>query len=363
MILLNDLKAQHDSIKEELERAINSVISKSQFIGGEALDEFEENFSNYCQKGHCIGTSSGTSALYTVLKCSGIKSGDEVIVPVHTFIATAFAVSLLGAKPVFADVNENDFLINADFIENKITPKTKAIIPVHLYGNVCDMEKIKLTAEKYNLKIIEDCAQAHGSAYKGIPVPITDIGCFSFYPAKNLGALGDAGAIVTSSKELAEKCRKFINHGRKDKYLHISEGFNFRLDNLQAAILDVKLKYLESWINKKRSIANQYNKELMNSIAVPFVDEAVKHSYHLYVIKSKNRDALKKHLEINGIETGIHYPLPLHLQPALSYLGYKKGDFPVAESLAEQILSIPMYPFLKDEEQDKIISAINNFSN
>ena len=357
-IPLFDLKAQYDSIKEEINRAITNVVDKAQFIGGDELENFEKNFAVYCQKKHCIGASSGSTALLTVLKCFGVQQGDEVILPVNTFIATAFAVTLCGAKPVFVDVNEDNNLINTDLIENKITEKTKAIIPVHLYGNVCKMDDIIEIAKKYNLHVIEDCAQAHGSEYKGKKVPVTDIGCFSFFPVKNLGAFGDAGCIVCNEDEFAKKCRMFVNRGRTEKYFHTVDGFNFRLDNLQAAILDVKLKYLNSWIEKKREIAKNYDKL---NLSKQIVRGDVKHSYHLYVLRDKNRDELKKYLEENEIETGIHYPVPLHLQPVFSYLGHKEGDFPAAEKSSKEILSIPLYAELKKNEQDKIINTILDF--
>lgn len=359
-IPLNDLKAQHDSIKEELDSAMKNVIDKSQFIGGEELKKFEEGFARYCDRRFCVGASNGSTALYVVLKCLGIKEGDEVIMPVNTFIATAFAATLCGAKPVFVDVNENDFLINTELIEEVVTAKTKAIIPVHLYGNVCDMDKIMEIARKHNLHVVEDCAQAHGSLYKWKKTPVSGIGSFSFFPSKSLGAMGDAGAIVCDDEELAKKMKMFVNHGRKDKYFHEMEGFNHRLDGLQAAILNVKLKYLNKWIDKKREIAKVYD-EKISSVKIPRESENVEHSYYVYVIRSGKRDELKKYLEENGIETGVHYPTPLHLQPALFYLGYKEGDFPVAENQAKEILSIPMYAELTKENQDKIIGKIRDF--
>ncbi len=362
-IPLIDLRAQHDSIKEEIDRAIVSVIEKSQFIGGDELKEFEKNFSYFCEKKYCIGASSGSTALFAALKCLGIKEGDEVILPVYTFIATAFSVTLCGAKPVFVDVNENDFLINTDLIKKNITKKTKAIIPVHLYGNVCDMNKIIEISKKHNLAIIEDCAQAHGSMYSDKKVPIAEIGCFSFFPAKNLGAMGDAGAIVCDNEKFANKCKMFINHGRKDKYLHETEGFNYRLDNIQAAILNTKLKHLDNWIKKKRELAKVYDKKLNGEVKTPFVNSDIYHSYHMYVIRTKKRDDLQRYLLENGIETGVHYPIPLHLQPAFSYLGHKEGDFSVAERLSKEVLSIPLFPELKKEDQEKITSSIKAFFN
>lgn len=362
-IPLNDLKAQHDSIKEELELAMKNVIDKSQFIGGEELKKFEEDFARYCGRKFCVGASNGSTALHVVLKCLGIKEGDEVIMPVNTFIATAFAATLCGAKPVFVDVNENDFLINTELIEEVVTEKTRAIIPVHLYGNVCEMDKIMEVAKKHNLQVIEDCAQAHGSIYKGKITPVSGLGCFSFFPSKSLGAMGDAGAIVCDDEELAKKMKMFVNHGRKDKYFHEMEGFNHRLDGLQAAILNVKLKYLNKWIDKKREIAKIYDEGLFKIVKTPQGSEKVKHSYYVYVIRSKNRDKLMAHLKENEIETVVHYPVPLHLQPALFYLGYKEGDFPVAENQAKEILSIPMFPELTEENQDRIIKAIESFVN
>jgi len=360
MIPLNDITAENNSIKNEIDEAMQRVISKSHFIGGDEIKEFEKNFASYCEKKFCIGTSSGSSSLFVVLKCLGIKHGDEVIVPVQTFIATAASVVLCGAKPVFVDVNEYDSLINVSLIERSITEKTKAIIPVHLYGSVCDMDKIVEISEKHNLVIIEDCAQAHGSEYKGKIVPITDIGCFSFFPAKNLGAFGDAGAIVTSNKELEEKMRKYANHGRSEKYFHDQDGFNFRLDNLQAAILNVKLKYLDNLINKKREIAEKYD-QIFSDINKIKHNSNVNHSYHLYVLRSKDRDKLRDYLKENGIESGIHYPIPLHLQPAFSNLGYKEGDFPIAEKLSKEIVSLPIYSELKEESIAHITSTVLNF--
>ncbi len=361
MIRLNDLKSQHDSIKEELNEAIASVIEKSQFIGGDARKEFEKNFAEYCGAKYCVGTSNGSTALHAVLKQTGIKEGDEVIMPVNTFISTASAVILCGGRPVFVDVNEKDALINLDLVEDKITDKTKMIIPVHLYGNVCEMDRIKKIAERHELLILEDCAQAHGSKYNGKKVPVFGLGCFSFFPAKNLGALGDSGAIVCQDDKLAEKCKMFVNHGRKDKYLHESLGFNYRMNNLQAAVLNVKLKHLDSWIKNKNEIAKNYEDELKSVVDSFGILPEIYHSYYMYVVKSKRRDELQEHLSKNGIETGIHYPVPLHLQPVFSFLGHKKGDFPVAEKQANEILSIPMYPHLKEEEQEKIINEIKSF--
>ena len=360
-IPLVDLKAQHDSIKKELDEAFERVISKSNFILGDEVKSFEENFAKYCDVKHCVGTSNGSTALFSVLKCLGIKEGDEVIMPVNTFVATAFAVTLCGAKPVFVDINENDFLININLIREKITEKTKAIIPVHLYGGVCDMDTIMEIARKHNLHIVEDCAQCHGSMYKGRKVPIYGIGCFSFFPAKILGAMGDAGAIVVNDEGLAKKCRKFVNHGRKDKYIHDIEGFNFRLSALQAAILSAKLRHLDNWITCRKKLSEIYTENLRDIVGRQVNANFSDSSYYMYVITTKKRDELKDYLKNKGVETGIHYPIPLHLQPVFSYLGYKRGDFPVAEKNSDEILSIPLFPELKEGDQNTIISKIRNF--
>ncbi len=361
-IPLVDLKAQHDSIKSEMDEAINRVISNSSFIMGEEVKNFENNFAEFCGAKHCIGASNGSTALFTVLKCLGIKEGDEIIMPVNTFVATAFAVTLCGGKPVFVDVSDDDFLIDVKKIEEKITKKTKIIIPVHLYGSVCDMDPIMAIAKKHNLVVVEDCAQCHGSKYKGKTVPVCGIGCFSFFPAKIIGAIGDAGAIVTDDDVLAEKFRKFVNHGRKEKYSHDMEGFNFRIDALQCAVLGVKLRHLNEWIKKRKTLANVYDENLKGVTGKQENRSYSDSAYYMYVINTSKRDELLNFLKDNGIETGIHYPIPLHLQPAFSYLEHKKGDFPVAEKLADEILSIPLFPELKETDQKKIVDLINGFS-
>lgn len=360
-IPLMDLRAQHDSLEKEINEVIREVISEAAFIGGRHLNEFEEAFAKFCGSEFCVGIDSGTAALYVVLKNLGIGAGDEVIMPVNTFIATPNAVRMCGAKPVFVDVSERDYLIDTSLIEDKINANTKAIIPVHLYGGVCDMEKMKELSDKYGLKIIEDCAQAHGSEFMGKRVPILGIGCFSFFPAKNLGAYGDGGAIVCDDPELVKKCRMFINHGRTEKYLHETEGFNFRMDNLQAAILNVKLKKLEEWIKKKNEIAEIYSHKLKGKFRLQENREGDKNSYHLFVIRSDKRDGLGKFLEASSISSGIHYPVPLHLQPTFRYLEYEEGDFPIGEMLSKEILSIPIYPELEMEKAEFISSKVLEF--
>lgn len=360
MIPLVDLKKQYLSIKDEIDFAIKDIINNSSFIMGEPMENFEKEFAKYCDKRFCVGVGSGTCALYLTLVALGIGKGDEVITVPNTFIATTEVISNVGAKIKFVDINEEDYNIDVDKIEEAINKDTKAIIPVHLYGHSCDMDKILEIAKKYNLKVIEDCAQAHGTEYKGKKVPISEFGCFSFFPAKTLGAYGDAGCIVTNNEEFANKIKLLRNHGRVTKYEHLIEGFNHRLDTLQAAILSVKLKYLDQWINRRRQNARLY-KELLKNVITPTEKDYSKHSYYVYTIRVKNRDRLQEFLKNNGIAAQIYYPHPLHLQPAYKNLDYKEGDFPVTEKIAKEILSLPMFPELTEEEIKEICEKINYF--
>lgn len=366
MIQLVDLKAQYNTIKPEIDNAIKEIIDTTRFIGGSPVSNFEKEFANYCGKKHGIGVSSGTSALFVALKALGIGPGDEVITTPHTFIATAEVITQIGATIRFADILEDTMLIDPSKIEPLISKKTKAIIPVHLYGQPADMKPIMEIASKHGVKVIEDCAQAHGAEQNGKKVPVGDIGCFSFYPGKNLGAYGDAGMVVTNDSKIAEDATAFINHGRAkgEKYKHSFIGANFRIDSLQAAILSVKLKKIEDWNNARRNIAQKYNDQLSNveEVRVPFEKKGNKHVYHLYVIRTERRDALKDYLSKEGIACEIHYPVPLHLQPAYSFLGLKEGAFPVTERAAETILSIPMYPELNDGQIEFIAEKIESFS-
>ncbi|MDP2947107.1 MAG: DegT/DnrJ/EryC1/StrS family aminotransferase [Nanoarchaeota archaeon] len=356
-----DLKKQHSQVKEEVEQAIKKVFEDASFILGKEVAEFENNFARYCDVKHCITVSSGADALYLSMKALGIGSGDEVITTANSFISTILPISKLGARPVLVDCSESDFNINVSKIEPAITEKTKAIIPVHLYGQPADMDSIMEIARKHNLYVIEDACQAHGAEYKGRKVGgLGQLGCFSFYPTKNLGGAGDAGAITTNDDQIAEKLRILRNCGQKEKYNSTLKGDNCRLDSVQAAILNVKLKYLDQWNEQRRNNAQLYNKLLnnINNINIPKENGNIKHVYHLYVIKSKSRDELKKKLEINGIQTGIHYPIPLHLQEAYKDLGYKQGDFPVAENLSQEVLALPVFPELKKEEIEFISKKI-----
>jgi len=365
MIPFVDLKAQYDSIKEEIDEAIQSVLNNTSFIMGEELKKFEEEFARFCDSKYAIGVANGSDALILALRACGIGEGDEVITVPHTFISTAEAISIVGGKIVFTDINPKNYTIDVTKIEEKITGRTRAIIPVHLYGQPADMDPIIKLAKKYNLRIIEDAAQAHGAEYKGKKVgSIGDEACFSFYPGKNLGAYGDAGMVVTNNEEIAEKVKLLRNHGRiTKKYEHEIEGYSSRLDNLQAAILRVKLKYLNKWNESRRRNAKKYNELLKNigGIITPHEADYAKHVYHLYVIATENRDKLREELKSEGIATGIHYPIPLHLQPAYNYLGFKRGDFPITDECSQKILSLPMFAELNDEQIENIVEIIKNF--
>jgi dTDP-4-amino-4,6-dideoxygalactose transaminase len=348
-----DLKAQYASIKREIDEAIADVISKSAFIGGPFVKAFESSFAEFCGAKHCVGVGNGTDAIFLVLKAMGIGHGDEVITAANSFIATSEAISMCGAKVVFVDVRPDTLNIDAGKIEEKIAKKTKAIIPVHLYGQPADMEPILQLGQKYKLKVIEDAAQAHGALYKGKVVgSLGDSACFSFYPGKNLGAYGDAGAIVTNNDDLALKVRKLSNHGRLDKYDHRMEGVNSRLDGLQAAILSAKLPFLPAWTDLRRRNAYLYNKYLrqVEDIVTPVEMEGTMAVYHLYVLRVRMglRGLLQKDLMSNGISTGIHYPTALPILKAYSHLNHVKEDFPIATTATNEILSLPMFPELQE---------------
>ncbi|MFH1941114.1 MAG: DegT/DnrJ/EryC1/StrS family aminotransferase [bacterium] len=359
-----DLKTQYYSIKDEIDQAMSNVIQDSAFIGGKYTKVFEENYAKYVGVKNCIGVGNGTDALYSALKALEISDGDEVITASNTFIATSEAITLTGARVKFVDCNKETYNIDIDKFEQSITGKTKAIIPVHLYGQPAEIGKIKDVARKHNIYVVEDAAQAHGAEYKGQKIgTIGDMACFSFFPGKNLGAYGDAGAIVTNSDELARKARMFANHGRIEKYNHEFEGTNSRLDGLQAAILDVKLKYLDKWIDRRRTIAKMYDAALKDVVIIPSVLPDVKHVYHLYVIRLKNRNRIKELLAERGIATGIHYPIPLPFLNAYSYCGHKPGDFPVSFSMKDEILSLPIHGDMTDVQVEYVIASLKDCVN
>jgi dTDP-4-amino-4,6-dideoxygalactose transaminase len=361
-IPLVDLKAQYEGIREEIDAAIQEVIATSAFIGGPYVRAFEEAFARFCEVKHCIGVGNGTDALFISLKSLGIGIGDEVITAANSFIATSEAITATGAQVVFCDINPKTYNIDVSQIEAKITPQTKAIIPIHLYGQPADMGPILELAHRYGLKIVEDAAQAHGACYKGQKVgSLGDVACFSFYPGKNLGAYGDGGAIVTNDDELALKIRMFANHGRVDKYDHKIEGINSRLDGLQSAILSVKLKYLEKWTKARRQLAYLYNNLLADSeIVTPVEIENAHTVYHLYVVRLRNdtRDLVFQELLRRGIAVGIHYPIALPNLKAYSHLSKEKRACPEATAASQEILSLPLYPELKKAEAQYVAEAL-----
>jgi dTDP-4-amino-4,6-dideoxygalactose transaminase len=357
-----DLKEINGKILSELTETAAKVIESGWYILGDSLHNFETNFAKYCGVSDCIGVANGLDALKIILKAMDIGKGDEVIVPANTFIATLLAVSNVGATPILVEPHEKTFNINPDLIEEKISSKTKAIIPVHLYGQLASMEKIKPIAQKYNLKIIEDSAQAHGAKHENIIAGrFGDAAAFSFYPGKNLGALGDGGAITTNDPQLAEKIRTISNYGSQKKYEHIVKGVNSRLDELQAAFLDIKLKYLNEENDKRRSVAKYYRENISNPLIelpqVEFNEES--HVWHLFVIRCKNREKLQNYLKNKGIQTLIHYPIPPHKQ--LAYKNINILDLPITEKIHKEVLSLPVSPVIKDNEVEYIVKIINEF--
>ena len=366
-----DLTAQYKSIKKEIDAAIKKVLDSSVFIGGKEVEEFEKEVAKFSGTKYAIGLNSGTDALFLSLKALNIGLGDEVITTPFTFIATAEVIANLGAKPVFVDIDPKTFNIDSSKIEEKITKKTKAIIPAHLFGQMAEMAEIRRIAKKYKLKVIEDAAQAIGAKQQlatsnwQLAGSIGDVGCLSFFPTKNLGAYGDGGMVVTNNKKITDKIRLLRKHGSypKEKYLNLILGTNSRLDALQAAILRVKLKYLSKWSKERAKKAEFYSKGLkgVGDIVTPYIAPNCTHIFHQYTIRTKKRDKLVSYLKSQGIPTMIYYPLPLHLQPAFKYLGYKKGDFPEAEKVAKEVLSLPIYPELSGKSQDFIIKKIKEF--
>jgi len=362
-IPLVDLKTQHLALKGEIDDAIRRVIDNSGFILGEEVASFEREFASFCQGRYAIGVSSGTSALHLALIACGVEAGDEVITTPLTFVATAEAISYTGARPVFVDIEPGSYTIDAIRVEAAITSRTKVILPVHIYGQPAEMEPILEIAGEHGLKVVEDAAQAHGAEYKGkIVGTLGNAACFSFYPGKNLGALGDGGAIVTNDEEIADTVRLLRNHGRKEKYTHLLLGYNYRLDAIQAAILGVKLRRLQAWNHMRRRHADSYRNLLQDlELVLPCQEEYCLSVYYMFVVRSKRRDTLAQWLRERGIETGIHYPVPLHLQPAYQHLGYQKGDFPIAEQVANEVLSLPMFPELTRSQIEKVAESIRSF--
>ncbi|QHI72054.1 DegT/DnrJ/EryC1/StrS family aminotransferase [Aminipila terrae] len=362
-IPFSTFKYMHEDIKTEIQDAFEGCYDAGWFIQGQEYDNFEREFAEYCGAKYCIGVGTGMDAIYLSLKALEVGAGDEVIVPSHTFIATALAVIYAGATPVFCEVDINTYNLNYEHIEKCITKNTKAIIAVHLYGQMAEMDSICQIAKKYNLYVIEDAAQAHGATYKGKKAGSFGMtAAFSFYPGKNLGALGDGGAIVTNNKDIADRIRALGCYGSTIKYHHDFKGINSRLDEIQAAFLRVKLRYLDRWTIERQQIAQMYMQGINNAkITLPRITENCSHVWHLFVIRAEKRDELQKYLGEKGIGTLVHYPIPMHLQKAFTDLDYKKGDLPIVEEISSTALTLPLYIGMKEKEVQYVIDALNEF--
>jgi dTDP-3-amino-3,4,6-trideoxy-alpha-D-glucose transaminase len=361
-----DLRAQYASIKDEVDDAVHAVLDSGHFVGGEWVEKFEHEFAQYVGAKYAVGVGSGTAALELALKTAHVAPDDEVIVPANSFFATAEAVSSVGAKPVFTDVSRLTFHMDASFVERLLTPRTRAILPVHLYGRFADLSEIERLAAIRDIQIIEDACQAHGAGRNGVKIGGSGrLTCFSFYPGKNLGAYGDGGAVTCNDQKSAQTIRLLRDHGSQAKYSHVAIGTNSRLDAIQAAVLSVKLRHLDNW----NALRVRHAKTLAHSlggpeILLPTLPPEEEHNFHLFVVRTLNRDAFRDFLRERGIETGIHYPVPLHLTPAYQALGYPgRGSLPVAETLAEEIVSLPMYAELSREQVEHLVSAVRDFTN
>ena len=362
-IPLVDLQAQYAAIHTDVDEAIRRVVEGAQFIMGPDVALFEAEFAAWCGVPHCAGVSSGTAALELMLRVLGIGPGDEVVTVAHTFIATAEAISMVGAKPVFVDIDPLSYTLDPDAFVAAITARTRAVIPVHLYGQPADMTRIGAIAQQHGIAVVEDAAQAHGASWQGTRTGnFGDGACFSFYPGKNLGAYGDAGAVTSRHEDVVAQVRRLRNHGRQSKYLHDQVGYGHRIDTLQAAILRAKLPYLSAWTRTRQRLAARYSELLADaSVVLPYVAPGADPVWHLYVIRTSQRDEMVARLNRRGIGAGVHYPVPLHLQPAYAELGYKPGSLPVTESVAATCVSLPLYPEMSDAQQEQVVAAIYKF--
>lgn len=361
MIPFLDIKAQYASIKGEIDAAVLGVLASGQYVLGDEVARFEQEFADYCNVKHAIAVNTGTSALHLALLAAGIGPGDEVLTVPFTFVATVSAICYTGARPVFVDVEPVTLTMDPAEVEAKITSRTKAIVPVHLYGQMADMDAIKAVADHYRIPIIEDACQAHGAQYKGDRAGSIGVsGCFSFYPGKNLGACGEGGIVVTSSDDQAGTIRMLRDWGQEQRYHHLLKGFNYRMDAIQGAILRVKLRHLEAWTEARRAHARRYSSLLAGSADLMTPVEAAdrRHVYHVYAIKSRDRDGLQRALSAEGIQSGLHYPIPVHLQKAHADLGYQAGDFPISEAAAREVLSLPIYPEMPAWHLDQVVAAL-----
>ncbi len=361
---LVDLTAQFQPIKGEVMRAIEEVLDSMQLFLGPNTQAFEEEFAAYCGTRSCVTVGNGTDALHLALRAAGVGAGDEVITVAHTFFATTEAIVMAGATPVYVDIDPNTYLMDVSQVETRVNPRTKAIMPVHLYGQMADMDAIDQVARRHGLVVVEDAAEAHGAEYQARRAgAIGQLGCFSFYFSKNLGAYGESGAVVTSDPELARRLRLYRDHGSEQRYHHLEHGFNSRMDEIQAAVLRIKLRHLDAWNAQRRERAAAYARLLDDTgVGLPVTAPGRTHVWYVYVIRSPGRDALLKVLTDREIGTGIHFPVPIHLQPATRRLGYRVGDLPHTERAAHEVLSIPMYPELSTEQQEWIAAAIHTFS-
>ena len=365
MIPFAELKPQYLAIKNAIDAAVAEVFDSGWFILGKQCAAFEEEFAAYHGGGHAVGCASGTDAIHLALRAVGVKPGDEVITAANTCVPTVCGIAASGARPVFADVSENTLTLDPESLRRAITPRTRAVVPVHLYGHACDMDTILDVARTHEINVVEDCAQAHGALYKGKTCgTFGDAAAFSFYPSKNLGAYGDGGAVLTHDADVAQRVRMLRNYGEESRYRSVTEGFNSRLDEIQAAILRVKLRHLDAWNAARRERADRYGSALRDcAVTLPREAEWATSNYHLFVVRSPERDALREHLQHAGVGTQIHYPTPLHLQPAYAHLGYRKGDFPVSERACNEVLSLPMYPELPMHTVEQIARAVIGFGN
>ena len=356
-----DLSAQYESIRDEVLEALREVAESSAYVLGPRVAEFEEAFAAYVGSRHCVGVNSGTSALHLALICAGVQPGDEVITVPMTFIATSWAISYVGAKPVFVDVDPLTYTMDVRQVEKRITRRTRAILPVHLYGQPADLEPLLEIGRSRGILIVEDAAQAHGAAYHGHGAGTLGLcGCFSFYPGKNLGAYGEAGAVVTNDDDVAHRLRTLRDHAQSQRYHHSELGFNYRMDAFQGAILGIKLKHLEAWTEARRRLADRYREGLARlPLRLPAEATGRRHVWHLFVVLHPQRDEIRRELELRGIPTGLHYPVPVHLQDAYAHLGHQQGDFPIAERVARDCFTLPLYPEMTDEQQDRVIDALD----
>ena len=358
-----DLPAQLRPLRKEIDAAIARTIDHCSFCLGPDVAQFEKDFARYCGAEHCVAFNTGTSALHVAMLLLGVGPGDEVISTPHTFVATSWAISYVQAKPVYVDIDEATFNLDPRLIEKAITPRTKAIVPVHLYGHPFDLDGVLAVAQKHNLPVVEDACQAHGAKYKGRTIgTFGAVSCYSFYPGKNLGATGEGGALVTNNAEFARRARSLREHGSSVRYYHDEVGFNYRMEGIRGAVLGVKLPHLPAWTAGRQRVARRYTELLQDTpLQLPTQAEWAESVWHLYVVRHPRRDALKKHLEANGVGCALHYPLPLHLQKCYASLGYQAGDFPVAEKAARECLSLPIYPELTDAQIQRVVAVIKDF--